>query len=874
MAAHRASIPLNVIYFRQSYATQVKPMSDVIPNTPQSALPLIGREHELDQLTSLLASPDCRLLTLVGSGGIGKTRVALELATRQQPLFADGVFFIALQPLSAADALVPAIAQAIACPLFGADDPRVPLLTYLHHQHMLLVLDNFEHLLDSVDLLSDIITLAPEIKLLVTSREALNVQEEWRYALGGLSVPTGRDLREMERASAVQLFVERARRIQPDFSLATERESILQICRLVDGMPLALELAAAWVGALPCATIADEIAHNFDLLTTRLRNVPTRHRSMRAAFTHSWQLLTQEQQHTFAQLSIFRGKFDYMATRQVIGASLSLVAALVDKSLLHTTPDGRYQMHELLRQYAAEHLETMRAESIDLCQRHCMYYAAFVAHDGAGTIGGNQHTAAAAIAANLENIQIAWQWALEYADLAALEQIAHPMAMFFQIRSRYREGATMMAQTAQVFIHHDPEGTYVAALVKALVDQGFFHLRLGQFAQAQESFAQAQARLDRTGLLPPPGHTTDPLLGLGFLALIQGRYQEATRLAEAAHQRSESIQPGNLPAVWYIQAEAALAQGHYEQAQNYAQQAYTTTRSNQDHWFLAYCLNLLGRIACALEKYDESHHHAQESYAIREAFDDAEGMAVARTLAGKIALLQGQAGEAQRLYEHSLALYQDLGDQGGIAASLNGLGMAACNQGNYQDAHSYLRQALQIAAGIQFMSQLLAILTSSGMLLLQTGYTARAYELLHLALKHPASDRETRKRAQQLLDRWEADPASDPGIAQQTHISDLETVVTRLQSDFPRPVPQPPSAAPPVSTASPTPDPSLLDPLTARECDVLRLIVAGHSNKDIARTLVMSVSTVKWYTSQIYSKLAVRSRTQAIVRAHELHLVE
>jgi predicted ATPase/DNA-binding CsgD family transcriptional regulator len=837
----------------------------------QPAQPIIGREREVQHLAGLLAQPGCRLLTVVGAGGMGKTRLAQELAIHQQKHFADDVVFVALQTLSSASGLVSAITDAVGCPRADGDDPRAHLLAYLHHQQMLLILDNFEHLLDGANLLPALLSAAPDVKLLVTSREVLNVQDEWRYALGGLSVPSGSTPDEINQASAVQLFVERAQRRRVDFALEAEREHVLRICRLVDGMPLALELAAAWVDVLPCATIAGEIAHNLDLLTTRLRDVPERHHSMRATLTHSWQRLTEEQRRLFAQVSVFQGGFTYEAVRAVAGASLPLLAALVDASLLRVTPEGRYQMHELLRQFAAEQVESLSIDPADLRQRHSAYYAALVARDGAEVLGGDQLTAAAAIDAELENIRLAWQWAIEQANLAALAQMVSIIDMFQQIRSRYREGAVLMAQAVQLLSQHDVHGEYVDALVIALINQGYFQMRLGQLQAAQESIEHAQTLLDRSGNPPPPGYPSDPLLGLGFLALIRGEYQHAAYLAATARARSSPHTLVNLAVAWYIQAQSALAQGQVAQAQEAIQQALTALHAAGDRWFRAYCLNNLGSIACMLGNYDEARQHTQESYALREAFGDAEGMALARALLGKIALVQEQAEEAQRHYEHSLALYQELGDQGGLAASLNGLGMAACAQGACQDARSYLRQALQIAADMQFVPLLLTIVTSSAALLLQTGQSERGRELLECVLHHPASDREASQRAQQLLDGLPARTAAAPSTADH----DLDTLVTWLLRDFPQMAVASPAATATPATASPTlTHPDLLDPLTEREADVLRLIVAGQSNKEIAATLVMTVGTIKWYASQIYSKLGVNSRAQAMVRAQELHLVD
>jgi len=544
---------------------------------------------------------------------------------------------------------------------------------------------------------------------------------------------------------------------------------------------------------------------------------------------------------------------------------------LVDTSMLQVTPAGRYQMHELLRQYAAEHLDTVGIDAADLRQRHSTYYAALVARDGGGLLGGDQLAAAATLDADLENIRVAWQWAIEQHNLDAIGQMVRVMDLFHQIRSRYREGEALMAQAVQLLSQHDVHGEYVDALVIALINQGYFQMRLGQLQAAQESLEHAQTLLDRSGNPPPPGYPSDPLLGLGFLALIRGEYQHAAYLAATARARSSPHTLVNLAVAWYIQAQSALAQGQVAQAQEAIQQALTALHAAGDRWFRAYCLNDLGNIACMLGHYDEARQHAQESYTLREAFGDAEGMALARALQGKIALLQEQAEEAQRHYEHSLALYQELGDQGGLATALNGLGMAACVQGACQDARSYLRQALQIAAEIRFVPLELTIVTGSAAVLLQTGHSERGRDLLECVLHHPASDRDTVQRAQQLLDGLPTRTAA----AAPTPDRDLNTFVTWLLHDFPQMAAAPTETAAAPATASPTlTHPDLLDPLTEREADVLRLIVAGHSNKEIAATLVMTVSTIKWYASQIYSKLGVHSRAQAMVRAQELHLVD
>ena len=283
----------------------------------------LGRVREIEEIGALLDDPSCRLLTLVGPGGIGKTRLAVEVASLKQDAFPDGLFFVALAPLNRSDDLLTAIAEAM--PFLYQQDQRSAreqFFEYLREkdgQRLLLVLDNAEHLLDGVEIVSEILAVTTNLKILATSREVLNLQEEWVREIGGLAYPAREDDDSLDEYSAVQLFLDRARRVRGDFDLAEDRESVVEICRLVEGMPLAIELAVGWLKTLRPADIAQELQHSLDILTTRSRNLPERHRTLRTVFSHSWRLMDEGEGDVFQKFSVFRGGFTREAAQVVTG---------------------------------------------------------------------------------------------------------------------------------------------------------------------------------------------------------------------------------------------------------------------------------------------------------------------------------------------------------------------------------------------------------------------------------------------------------------------------------------------------------------------------------------------------------------------------
>ena len=562
-------------------------------NLPPSTI-FVGREPALSHLRTQLSQPDCRLLTLVGPGGIGKTRLAIEVARRcltpsfgaNEVNFADGVYFVNLAPVNAGETttgglsearqvtnlILVTVAAALEFFFQGAADLKTQVFGHLRRKEMLLVLDNFEHLVEGVGLLVELLNAAPGVRLLVTSRERLNLREEWVWEVGGLAYPgedwtaslTGVEMGDARQASisnlqtydAVALFCLQAQRIRGDFSLSeSEAPYVLRLCQLVEGAPLALELAASWLRVLSCAEVVAGVERSLDFLSSSLRNVPDRHRSMRAVFQQSWQMLSKPEQAAFGRLSLFKGGFQREAARAVARAGLPILVNLVDKSLLRLAPSGRYQVHELLRQFAAEKL-LVQADPVETpdrrqpesalvtWQRYSTYYLSLVSQREASLRGSTPQPALSELRADLDNIRQAWQWAVVAAQIEEIEGALGGLARFYDLTSLFEEGAAVFGQAANDLHDHarsSDEGSKQAlqkTVVKLWVEQARLLNRRGLSEQALQVIPQAAElahQIQDTALEALAYHQWGETLSFhGQPVLAQARLEEALRLARAA----------------------------------------------------------------------------------------------------------------------------------------------------------------------------------------------------------------------------------------------------------------------------------------------------------------------------------------------------
>jgi predicted ATPase/transcriptional regulator with XRE-family HTH domain len=398
-------------------------------NLPRPLTPFIGRDNELTRITKLLANPDCRMLTLVGPGGVGKSQLALRAAENQIGMYRHGVYLVPLAGVEEASALPSAIMTALGLQLKGQVRPQLISNLQDTDRKVLLVLDNFEQLVAASDLLIEILQSSPHMKFLVTSRERLNVQSEWILPVEGLPFPTLEETQEIENYPAVQLFLQTAYRVRPDFTWSdADRLLVARICNLVEGLPLAIELAASWTRALTCQEIVSELEKNIGILSTSARDVPERHHSIRAVFDHSWKLLSEEEQCVLRKVSIFRGGFTREAAEQVAGASLATLSALVDKSLLRVDTQADrsmyFDLHELIQQYAYARLLASGEEDVrKLRECHLDYFVQFAEGAEPELYGPDNLIWFDRLDRDYDNLRAAFTWATDPTRGGSVEQL-------------------------------------------------------------------------------------------------------------------------------------------------------------------------------------------------------------------------------------------------------------------------------------------------------------------------------------------------------------------------------------------------------------------------------------------------------------------
>jgi predicted ATPase/DNA-binding SARP family transcriptional activator len=688
----------------QSVPTLSETVSRPRHDLPRQSTPFIGREREIAEARQLLTGN--RLLTVLGPGGMGKTRLAIQLAGQMLDEFRNGVYFVSLAPIDSADHLIQTIAEAIGFPLSTDEAPKRQLLRHLRNRQYLLLIDNFEHLLDGAGLVAEILQSAHDVMILVTSRERLKLQAESILSIDGLAYPRSGSGPEALEYESVRLFLSSARRLRPGFALRPDNlPEVARICRMVQGMPLGIQLAAAWVDMLSPAEIAAEMSRSLDFLHSEWRDAPERHRSVRAAIESSWRRLTETQRQLLSRLSVFRGGFTLEAAQEVTGATLLRLAGLVHKSLIRRDMEsGRYGIHELLRQFAWQRLEANPDARPAIDKAHAVYFANYMEKRWDYLADSRQLSGLAEIEADLENVRRAWRYWLQRRDAGRIRKFLDTFWRVYMVRGSFNVAAQLYSDAVSALRSSlaaaaaDSLASIKTVCARALALQAFFLSHLGDIknglAAAEESVSimQGLGRIDELAL---------PLISYRFNAIYAG-----------------SLAP-TLDIAW-VGDEIAPRQS--------------------SEWMQAYALCWQGREAGLRHDHEAAQMQVEESYRMFEARGDAIATIWPGLELGNLAIMRGALDEARQQYERVFRICQASDMQWETVKVTRYLGAVAAMAGEQDEARDYLRQCLTIADELGLPRDVINAVYEIAAVEAASGDATLAVRLLTFIRSHPLSD--------------------------------------------------------------------------------------------------------------------------------------
>lgn len=787
------------------------PAKGQTPQLPAFYTPLIGRDVELAELSDRLQKEACHLLTITGPGGVGKTRLAVQLARQHAADFRDGVFFVPLAGVSSPASFIPTMATALNFTFYGREDLQTQLFNYLRDKTMLLIIDNFEHLIETGASLLELLKWAPRLKLVVTSRISLNFWAEWLYEVRGLSTPPAAQPQNPQTYSAIQLFLHHVYRIRSNWQASSEDvQAATHICRALAGLPLGIELAAAAARHFSCTDIAARITATLDTLKTVMPDIPPRHRSLRAVFEDSWSLLSAEAHTAASRLSVFPGSFTPEAALAVSGATPSLLLALTDGSFLQQEQAGRYLMHPLLREYATEKLAERPSDCVAAHMDHGRYFVTFLQNKEPLLSGSKQQLTLQAINHDIENVRQSWQWFVAEGDAEGIGGMLASLYQYYEMTGQFQEGLLLLNEALSTL----PQQGHQALRGRLLNRQGAFFMRLGQYDQAelvhkeglrlleevknagetafglnqlgviyfrlaqfheaQKSYAQSLALYQ--GIDDQAG-AANVLCNIGNLYHAQGQYTEAQKNFEASLRRfkARGDEYGQSKALNGL-ALVAESTGDYLSGYKLLEDCLEVCKELGDRRGIVRSLHNLGYIAASSERYQLAKQHYEECLDIRRDIGDRGGVGLTLLQLGEVYSALQWYTESVQLYHEAQQIYEDINDPMGMMLSQQHLGKAARLQKQYTQALTHLSGALAGSADMGITAVVLETLLEVAACLTEQGDASTALTLVNYILAHPASEQKLLKAARLAKSSL---PSHHPSgaAATQADTSSLETFV-------------------------------------------------------------------------------------------------
>lgn len=856
-------------------------------NLPAQLTPLIGREHEVAAVCTLLHQPHVRLVTLTGAGGIGKTRLGLQAASELRAIFPDGVYFVNLAPIRDPSLLISTIALELDIPESGAQPLFATVTEALREKKLLLLLDNFEQIVSAAPLLDDLLATCHQLVIIVTSREVLHIQAEYLFPVPPLVLPDLTQLPQTEdlaRYAAVALFLQRAQAILPDFQLTPDNEQIIaEICVRLDGLPLALELAAARIRLLPPQALLARLSQRLQVLTSGWRTLPERQQTLRKTIQWSYDLLPAEEQLLFRRLSVFAGG----CTLQAVDALYSLlgegaksmieeVASLIDKSLLQQYEEEgepRLQFLETIHEYGLECMaESGEMEAVQ--QAHAMYYLQ-LAEEAEPEFGSPKHAAwLKRLEREHDNLRAALRCLLEQDEREQSMELALRLAgalrEFWKGRDQIREGFYFLMQALE-------RSTEVVspARAKAFNAAANLAIELGYLDQGEVLSKESQKIYQSLGDTRGQAFS---LHQLQMIARLKGDFRMAQSMAEEALSHFEEI-GDQKNAAWshFRLARLARAQGEYAKAcilfeENVAMHAQLGNKEGMSyalmHWAEALFVSQ-GDIATVQTLLNDG-------IALSRELDMKGGISFYINLSAQIALSQGDIATARLLAEELAAFGMETNDQEYLAETYFLSGQAAAASHEYAVAHTFYMESLVSFRRMGFKLQCAFCLEGLASVFVAQRNPTWAARLWGMA----ESIRETIGSPLPPIFRAEYEQAvasASRQLGKQTflaiwamgrdmtmeHVLDGQGLTEIPTPNQPESLPIHPAQASSTSPAG----------LTVREVEILRLVAQGMTNVQVAEKLIISPRTVNWHLTSIYSKLLVTTRSAATRYAIENHLI-